>query len=732
MLQMSLARNHLLVGYGIGKDKPYNTDRTAEGCRPSVFFAPHRDSFSLITRKVHSVLILKRRGLRQGLPSLFLINPPSGELVNISQWKSATETIENTGIRFSWVDMRQSESSVSTCADIYTQVFEPNLPNNGKYPHDGDLRHFTITIDCYISDDSLRERFKIAGIATTEFDAFLLHWHEPEIGVSSFLQETTVDFAHSTLFSHRGGVWFGVSGMESGKGGNVLFAECSRLQGGRSAISRLGDILVHLVAKDSILGFEHVKSLKDSGFPRLLRPTTTAWGQCDGLIMWRWNYAEPFDLIYRFAENEEELLNVPLTDFLVEKEKIEKEDRIWLASKTPAPESLDIHIKNLYHRTLLVLRQMQDPGGGIIAAPEIDFEFRASGGYGFCWGRDAAFTTLAMDTCGLHAESARFYRYIARCQERNGSFGQRHDMKANLGPTWSFQPDETGVILFGLFKHVQMADDKDLAADLKEVIIRAVEWLSSSRFKGTDLPSSGEDLWEENDGIHFYSLAAIVAGLNAAVGLCELMDWSIPGHWKARQAFLRDLVNSKRFLEKTDYWLVRTILRKVSAEQAAVLMEQGEPIEIYYGVGGHREYRLQSDRVVDIALLGAFFPFNVIDAEMRAEFYGKLVHRLDSVLWCDGVGRIGRYKGDWYHGGNSWILATLWLAIAAADCGDIALAKKCFEWSVKHATDEGMFAEQIDPQTGKPVWVIPLCWSHAMFALAVHLLPEECLVDYGP
>ena len=43
-----------------------------------------------------------------------------------------------------------------------------------------------------------------------------------------------------------------------------------------------------------------------------------------------------------------------------------------------------------------------------------------------------------------------------------------------------------------------------------------------------------------------------------------------------------------------------------------------------------------------------------------------------------------------------------------------------FEWGGK-ITDRawGFYLRQVDKETGKPAWVIPLTWSHAMFVLVL-------------
>ncbi|MCX6131857.1 MAG: hypothetical protein NTX25_22710, partial [Proteobacteria bacterium] len=97
----------------------------------------------------------------------------------------------------------------------------------------------------------------------------------------------------------------------------------------------------------------------------------------------------------------------------------------------------------------------------------------------------------------------------------------------------------------------------------------------------------------------------------------------------------------------------------------------------------------------------------------------------------------GRYEADYYRDGNPWVLSTLWLALAAVcqseesnapiRASHIQLARTAWTWVLRHMPEEGQLPEQIDPVNGRASWVMPLTWSHAMFALAVQQLPKEVL-----
>ena len=60
-----------------------------------------------------------------------------------------------------------------------------------------------------------------------------------------------------------------------------------------------------------------------------------------------------------------------------------------------------------------------------------------------------------------------------------------------------------------------------------------------------------------------------------------------------------------------------------------------------------------------------------------------------------------------------------WFALYYIEIGNITKAREYFRWSVKSATSLGFLPEQVDKNSGKPCWVIPLTWSHAMYVLVL-------------
>jgi GH15 family glucan-1,4-alpha-glucosidase len=139
----------------------------------------------------------------------------------------------------------------------------------------------------------------------------------------------------------------------------------------------------------------------------------------------------------------------------------------------------------------------------------------------------------------------------------------------------------------------------------------------------------------------------------------------------------------------------------------------------------------QVDRTVDAALAGLWL------FDMYAPDDSRIASTMDAVrqqLWVNtSVGGVARYENDYYHQvsqdlancpGNPWFVCTLWLAewqaATSRTTQDLKAVEELLSWACEHALPSGVLAEQVDPDTGAPLSVSPLTWSHAEYITAVH------------
>lgn len=378
-------------------------------------------------------------------------------------------------------------------------------------------------------------------------------------------------------------------------------------------------------------------------------------------------------------------------------------------------------IDALYKRSLLVFSLMSDNhSGGLLAAPEIDEEFTRCGRYAYCWGRDAAFITEALDKCGLLDTVGKFYKWAARTQDDDGSWQQRYHMDGNLAPSWGLQIDETGSLIWGMLKHYEALGDKGFLLKMWKCVEKGVEFLIGFRDNETGLPLPSYDIWEERVGEHAYSSAAVYGGICAGIEIGRILGFEGEHTYKWKKAaFELKTAIEKNFWQEDRSCFLRSVRTKLNpwgedySSEKVVLTVNPK--------GFKRDFTLK-DGTMDVSLLGLCLPYGVFSIDdYRID---NTVKVLEDILTCREAGGIKRYENDSYMGGNPWILATLWLASYYIEKKDYSRASEYFEWAVKCRTDLGLLPEQADRNTGKPAWVIPLTWSHAMFVRVLFELLE--------
>jgi GH15 family glucan-1,4-alpha-glucosidase len=334
----------------------------------------------------------------------------------------------------------------------------------------------------------------------------------------------------------------------------------------------------------------------------------------------------------------------------------------------------------LYRRTLLVLDLLTDRGtGAVIAAPELDPGFEFSGGYGFVWGRDLAFIVLSFLAAGRNDLAGRALRWLPRAQEPEGLWLQRHWTDGSLAPSWCrHQLDETGAILFAYEAAWHELHDDALDAELWPSARRAAEFLLGT-IEEDGIPCATADLWEEREGRHAFTAAAIHGGLRAAASLARRHEPGLAETYDGAAELIREAIDRELWSE-------------------------------WHG----RYLRSIGDPTLDVSLLGLAWPFAAVDPggeRMRAT-----VAALEAELGCP-AGSVMRYAGDTYAGGNKWVLAALWLGLWHRQIGDQAGLERSLEYALSAQTDLGLLPEQVTDD-GEPAWVVPLAWSHAMLLLA--------------
>ena len=389
----------------------------------------------------------------------------------------------------------------------------------------------------------------------------------------------------------------------------------------------------------------------------------------------------------------------------------------FLSYLKPVKSGIDM-LDDLYKRSLLVFRLMFDKkSGGLLAAPEVDEYFTKCGRYAYCWGRDAAFITGALDIAGLNTSVDKFYKWAVNVQDEDGSWHQRYHLDGNLGPCWGLQVDETGTLIWGMFNHYNYVKSIEFLKSVWSSVEAGANFLVGFIDEATGLPKPSFDLWEERYGEHAYSSAAVFAGLHSASEIARILSKADESSQKWDEAADKIKQAIVKCFWKGDFKrFIRSVRVKLNGWGQEVSQDT-TMIEVN-PKGYMRDVTLE-DWIVDVSLVGLSIPFDVFDA--NDPMISDTVSLIEQVLTSSGIGGIKRYENDTYIGGNPWILTTLWVALYHAKIGNYSKAKEYLYWAANGKTELGLLPEQRNRDTGKPDWVIPLTWSHAMY---VHLLSE--------
>ena len=390
-------------------------------------------------------------------------------------------------------------------------------------------------------------------------------------------------------------------------------------------------------------------------------------------------------------------------DFKVEYESVKKYWRKYLKDHNTinlddlAETPKNMKIKQIYERTILLYALLvNNETGGISAAVEIDEEFKKSGGYDYCWTRDAIFVTYAMDILNMKKEVEKFYKnFCKNTQSRNGMWEQRFFTDGRLAPCWGYQVDETGSVVFGVYNHYLKIKDKKFLKDNLKMCEKAVTFLKkyiTDIFENTHKIQVSYDLWEMHEGVSLYSIASIFAAFNSMIKIYE----------ELKEEFTKNRVKQENVNKEKE------LLREMNVKIKEYILKN------FYDETKKSFARNLEDKQSDISILGTVIPFEVFTAKEKK--ISNTIERINMTLRTYTGGYI-RFEGDEYTKGRPWVIATLWMAHYYIDIGEEAKARECFDYVIKTSTEHGFLAEQIDNATMKPAWVLGLGWSHAKFII---------------
>jgi glucoamylase len=383
---------------------------------------------------------------------------------------------------------------------------------------------------------------------------------------------------------------------------------------------------------------------------------------------------------------------------------------LWVNVETPALALFPEKVARLYRQSLLILNTQIDWEGGILAANDSDVIQFNRDTYSYVWPRDGAFVAHALDVAGYPVIAQRFYQFAARVIEDEGYFLHKFNPDGTLASSWHpwskdgeaqlpIQEDETALVLWALWNHFVTYRDLEFIKPLyRPIIKRAADFLCAYIDSGTGLPSASYDLWEERRGMLSFTTGTVFGGLTAASLFCTVFgENDRAARYQRAAAAIRDAASKHLWREEKNRFC-RMVARDAD--------------------GG-----LIYDDTLDASLWG-LFAFGLYAADDP-----KIVATMEAMkerLWINNaVGGMARYEGDEYHRindaypGNPWFICTLWYADYLTDRArseaDLQQPIAILAWVADHALPSGVLAEQVHPESGQPLSVSPLTWSHAAY-----------------
>jgi glucoamylase len=372
--------------------------------------------------------------------------------------------------------------------------------------------------------------------------------------------------------------------------------------------------------------------------------------------------------------------------------------QLWLGSGKPVDE---FHNRSVQH-SLLIIKAHCDERGSVLASGDSSIFNYGRDYYCYCWPRDAMYALWPLIRLGHFKEAKSFLDFARDTMHKDGYLMHKYQPDRAIGSTWhplvhgrnkelAIQEDETASVVYLIGAYYEASKDKIFVENLyHSFVVPCANFMSRFIDEATGLPHASYDLWEEKFLTSTYTVCSVIAALEAASALAEAVDQPDDAiRWKRSAAGIRAGLD--------------VLCRDGAFVKGFLLLENGE---------------LQYDTSADISnLYGPYMFANLkIDDPRIVATAQQIEERLANKTPSGGV---LRHENDGYfltkhqYQGNPWIVSTLWLAQYYEAAGQSDKATSLLDWSVAHELPSGALSEQFEPETGAPLGVTPLVWSHA-------------------
>ena len=362
----------------------------------------------------------------------------------------------------------------------------------------------------------------------------------------------------------------------------------------------------------------------------------------------------------------------------------------------------DFHKRSLQH-SLLIIKAHCDDRGSVLASGDSSIFNYGRDYYCYCWPRDAAYALWPLIRLGHYDEARQYFNFAKDTINKDGYLMHKYQPDRAIGSTWhplihnrrkelAIQEDETACIVFIFGEYFEATKDMHYLESFYSSFIQpAANFMTEFIDEQTGLPHASYDLWEEKFLTTTYTVCTVIAGLETAAKLAEVLHHaSDSAKWRAAAEAIKQ--NLDKLYRPGGYFC-----------KGLLLQEDGQ---ILY------------DETVDISSL--YGPFMYAGLPMQDERMVSMLKQVEErILNTTPSGGVLRYENDYYfrtksqYKGKPWIVCSLWLAQYYATLGRTEEAQKLLDWSLARELPSGALSEQFDPENASPLGVTPLVWSHA-------------------